>query len=49
MSKLDIFLIDNSNNIIEEIKFIKPNTYQQLLEELKKNIKKLQNIMKYSN
>ena len=41
MSKIDIYLIDNSNNIIEEINFIKPNAYQEFLEELKQ---KYQNI-----
>ena len=35
MSKIDIFLIDNSNDIIEEINFIKPNSYQTFLEHLK--------------
>ena len=44
MSKIDIFLIDNSNNIIEEINIIKPDTYQEFLEELKQ---KYQNFAKY--
>jgi hypothetical protein len=35
MSKIDIFLVDSSNNIIEEINFIKPITYQKFLEQLK--------------
>ena len=35
MSKIDIFLIDNSKDIIEEINFIKPNSYQKFLEQIK--------------
>jgi len=44
MSKIDLYLIDNSNNIIEEINLIKPNTYQEFLEELRQ---KYQNFIKY--
>ena len=41
MDNIDIFLLDNTNNIIEEINIIKPETYQQLNIELKNNFKNL--------
>ena len=43
MSALDIFLLDNSNNIIEEINVKKPKTYQGLVNLIKKKLKKLPN------
>ena len=41
---LDIFLLDNQNNTKEEINIIKPNTYQELLEQIQQ---KFLNISKY--
>ena len=41
MSKIDIFLLDNSNNTKEEINIQKPKTYQELLVQLRKKIKNL--------
>ena len=34
MSKIDIFLLDNSNNTKEEINIIKPQSYQELLKQI---------------
>ena len=34
MSKLDIFLLDNSNKTKEELCITKPKTYQELLNKL---------------
>ena len=39
--KLGIFLLDNINNIIEEIEINRPKTFQILLIDIKKNMKKL--------
>jgi len=41
MSKLNIILLDELNNVIEEINIIKPKTYEELLEQLKINFKNL--------
>ena len=41
MSRLDIFLLDDLNNIKDEIIIAKPNTYQELLTQFGKNIKNL--------
>ena len=41
--KLDIFLLDNSNNIIEETSLKKPKTYQELVQSIKKQLKNLPN------
>jgi hypothetical protein len=38
MSKINIFLVDNLNNIIEEKNIIKPNTYRGLTIQLKQNL-----------
>ena len=39
--KIEIFLLDQSNNLIEEINIIKPKTYEILNVTLKNNLKKL--------
>ena len=39
--KLDLLLLDNSNLSIEEINFIKPSTYNELLSIIEKALKKL--------
>ena len=44
MSKLNIYLFDNSNNTKEELNINKPNTYQELLNQLRQ---KYQNITNY--
>jgi len=44
MSKLDIFLLDNSNKIREELCITKPKIYQELLKKLNQ---KYQNISNY--
>ena len=44
MSKLDIFLLDNSNKTREELSITKPKTYQELLKKLNQ---KYQNISNY--
>ena len=44
MSKIDIFLLDNLNNIKNEVSMKKPKTYQELLNQLGK---KLKNLPKY--
>ena len=41
MSKIDIFLLDNLNNTKNEVSMIKPNSYQELLNQLGKKIKNL--------
>ena len=41
MSKIDIFLLDNLNNTKNEVNMIKPNSYQDLLNQLGKKIKNL--------
>ena len=41
MSKLYIFLLDNFNNILEEISITKPNSYKDLLEQIKHEFKNL--------
>ena len=41
MSQLNIILFDSSNNCIEEVNIIKPKTYQNLLEQIKSNIKNI--------
>ena len=41
MSSLDIFLLDDLNNIKDEIIIAKPNTYQELLAQFGKSIKNL--------
>ena len=41
MSKIDIFLFDNLNNIKNEVSMKKPKTYQELLNQLGKKIKNL--------
>ena len=38
--KIDILLFDSTNNIIEEINIEKPNSYKELLNSLKINLKK---------
>ena len=38
MSKIDIFLLDTSNNTKIEVNMIKPKTYQKLLEKLREKI-----------
>ena len=40
MSKLNIILLDKSNNIIEDINIIKPKTFEELLKQLKIKFKK---------
>ena len=42
--KLDILLLDNSNNLIEEVNIIKPKSYQELLIQLRQKLKKLPKI-----
>ena len=37
MSRIDIFLLDDSNNIKEELNIKKPNTYNELITKLSKN------------
>ena len=37
MSRIDIFLLDGSNNIKEELNIKKPNTYNELMTKLSKN------------
>ena len=39
MSKIDIFLLDNSNNTKEEINIIKPQSYQELLKQIGQKMK----------
>ena len=41
MSKIDIFLLDNSNNTKEEIIIIKPINYQELLKKIKEKFKNI--------
>ena len=41
MSKIDVFLLDNSNNTKEEILIMKPINYQELLIQLKANFKNI--------
>ena len=40
-NKIYVFLLDDLNNIIEEINIRKPNTFQEFLIEIKKNLKYL--------
>ena len=40
-SKISIFLLDKSKNIIEDITIPKPKSYEDLIKSIKKNIKKL--------
>ena len=42
--KIDIYLLDNSNNPYEEINLKKPNSYQELLTQLKQKSKNLPEI-----
>ena len=35
MSKIDIYLLDDSNNTITEANIIKQKTYQELLNQIK--------------
>ena len=44
MSKIDVFLMDNSNNIKEQASFTKPKNYTKLLSKLKKHIKNIPKI-----
>ena len=39
MSKVDIYLLDNSNITIEKIDIIKPNSLKDLYEQLKQKLK----------
>ena len=39
--KIDIFLLDKSNNTIEVVNIIKPKSYKELLDKLNLNLKKL--------
>ena len=39
MSKIDIFLLDNSTNTKEEINIIKPQSYQELLKQIGQKMK----------
>ena len=39
MSKMDIYLIDNLNNLQEEVNMIKPKTYQELLKQIKQSFR----------
>ena len=41
MSTIDIFLLDEENNINEELNIVKPNTYHELLEQSKQNFKEM--------
>ena len=41
MTKVDIFLLDNSSVTIEEISIMKPKTYKELLIRLRKKMKAL--------
>ena len=41
MSKIEIYLFDDSNNFIEEISIIKPKTYEELSQQIKLKFKKL--------
>ena len=43
MSKIDIFLLDNINNIKEKMNIIKPNTYEKLMNQLKNKLNNIQN------
>ena len=36
MSEIYIFILDNSNNTKEEINIIKPNTFRELVDEIRK-------------
>ena len=38
MSKIDIFLLDDINNIKEKMNIIKPNTYEKLMNQLKNKL-----------
>ena len=38
MSKIDIFLLDNINNIKEKMNIIKPNIYEKLMNQLKNKL-----------
>ena len=52
MSKLNIILLDRSNNIIEDINIIKPKTFEELLKQSKikfKNLPKYYQIFNYDN
>ena len=46
MSNINIFLLDNLNNIKEEKIIIKPKSYNDFLEELEKNFKKIKGYYK---
>ena len=39
MSKIDIFLLDNSNNTKDEINIIKPDNYKELLKQISQKMK----------
>ena len=41
MSNIDIYLLDNLNNTKEEVNICKPNTYQELLNQMKQKFKTL--------
>ena len=41
MSKINIFLLDSSNNIKEETNISRPKSYHKLLNKLNKNIKNI--------
>ena len=42
MSKINIFLLDNINNIKEELNIIKPNSYKELIAQIKQKFKIMQ-------
>ena len=46
---LEIYLLDKSNNIIEEINLIRPNSFEELISNLKYNLKKLPKYYKIYN
>ncbi len=39
--KLNIFLLDKSNNIIEDVIISRPKSYEDLIKSINKTIKKL--------
>ena len=44
---MDVFLLDKSSYIKEDVNMTKPSNYQKLLQKLKKSLKIYQKIMKY--
>ena len=48
MSKINIFILDNTNNTKKEINIIKPSSYRELLIQLRQSYSNIENFLKQS-